>query len=192
MFPFSHEASHPSECVHSVHITLRVQDRPVSVNAGDGYLLQTLPSLHSFIFSSASSLYFSSSEQTGTDRYSFLLPLVSMQVNAALKCLHARQIFFLDGRTFSIILLSVSIHHSSWRIHPHQCHLCKWNGWCARTCGFTVNSPHFFYRLFLHVLFSPASSLCNLLLLPFSLLQPPFCLSFLHPSFTLKQTLSSF
>ncbi len=30
----------------------------------------------------------------------------------------------------------------------------------------------------LHVLFSPASSLCNLLLLPFSLLQPPFCLSF--------------
>ncbi len=100
MFPFSHEASHPSECVHSVHITLRVQDRPVSVNAGDGYLLQTLPSLHSFIFSSASSLDFSSSEQTGTDRYSFLLPLVSMQVNAALKRLHARRIFFWMGELF--------------------------------------------------------------------------------------------
>ncbi len=94
----------------------------------------------------------------------------------------SRLLLFLDGRTFSIILFSVSIHHSSWRIHPHHGHLCKWNGWCALTCGFTVNSPHFFYRLFLHVLFSPASLLCNLLLLPFSLLQPPFCLSFYSPT----------
>lgn len=65
--------------------------------------------------------------------------------------------------SLAIILSSVSIHHSSWRIHPHHGHLCKWNVGCAYT-----HLPFLLPFLLTFYFFPALSWLCYLLLLPFS------------------------